>query len=151
MSNLNKTNEMIERIVNRRVKKGEREIVKRYAILLNDIRKELAKLYEKYEVNGKLTYAEMAKYDRLRKFMEYISWLLGSTYKDIKKIVYDILGESYLDGYYLTAWAVETDTLSRLAYSAVPASTITAMIENPITGLTPVSYTHLTLPTNREV
>ncbi|WPZ17796.1 phage minor head protein [Geobacillus subterraneus] len=136
MSNLNKTNEMIERIVNRRVKKGEREIVKRYAILLNDIRKELAKLYEKYEVNGKLTYAEMAKYDRLRKFMEYISWLLGSTYKDIKKIVYDILGESYLDGYYLTAWAVETDTLSRLAYSAVPASTITAMIENPITGLT---------------
>jgi SPP1 gp7 family putative phage head morphogenesis protein len=136
MKNLNKTPEMIERLVNRRVKKGERDIVKRYAILLNEVRKELAKLYEKYEVNGKLTYAEMAKYDRLRKFMEYISWLLGVAYKEVKKIVYDILGQSYLDGYYLTAWAVETDTLSRLSYSAVRPEVITAMIENPITGLT---------------
>jgi hypothetical protein len=136
MKNLNKTAEMIEKLVNKRVKKGERDIVKRYALLLNEIRKELAKLYEKYEVAGKLTYAEMAKYDRLRKFMEYISWLLGVAYKDVKKIVYDILGESYLDGYYLTAWAAETDTLSRLAYSAVSATTITAMIENPISGLT---------------
>jgi SPP1 gp7 family putative phage head morphogenesis protein len=136
MKNLNKTAEMIEKLVNKRVKKGERDIVKRYALLLNDVRKELAKLYEKYEIDGKLTFAEMAKYDRLRKFMEYISWLLGVVYKDVKKVIYDILGESYLDGYYLTAWAVETDTLSRLSYSAVRPETITAAIENPITGLT---------------
>lgn len=136
MSNLNKTPGMIERLVNRRVKKGERDIVKRYAILLNELRKELAKLYEKYEINNKLTYAEMAKYDRLRKFIEYIDYLLKTLYKDVRKTVYDVLGESYLDGYYLTAWAVETDTLSRLSYSAVRPEVITAMIENPITGLT---------------
>jgi len=136
MKNLNKTPEMIEQLVNKRVKKGERDIVKRYALLLNDIRKELAKLYEKYEVDGKLTFAEMAKYDRLKKFLDYMNWLLGAVYRDLKKVVYNILGESYLDGYYLTAWAVETDTLSRLNYSAVPASTIAAMIENPISGLT---------------
>ncbi|MBA2878045.1 SPP1 gp7 family putative phage head morphogenesis protein [Anoxybacillus kamchatkensis] len=136
MKNLNKTIEMIEKLVNRRVKKSERDIVKRYAILLNDVRKELAKLYEKYEVDGKLTYSEMAKFDRLRKFMEYIDYLLKILYKDVRKTVYDVLGESYLDGYYLTAWAVETDTLSRLSYSAVRPEVITAMIENPITGLT---------------
>lgn len=136
MANLNKTPELIEKLVNKRVKKGERDIVKRYALLLNELRKELAKLYEKYEVNGKLTYAEMAKYDRLRKFIEYIDYLLKILYKDVRKTVYDVLGESYLDGYYLTAWAVETDTLSRLSYSAVRPEVITAMIENPITGLT---------------
>jgi len=136
MKNLNKTIEMIEKLVNRRVKKGERDIVKRYAILLNDVRKELARLYEKYEVDGKLTYSEMAKYDRLRKFIEYIDYLLKILYKDVRNTVYDVLGESYLDGYYLTAWAVETDTLSRLSYSAVRQEVITAMIENPITGLT---------------
>ncbi|QXJ39582.1 NAD(+)--arginine ADP-ribosyltransferase EFV [Parageobacillus caldoxylosilyticus] len=136
MNNLNKTPEMIEKLVSRRVKKGERDIVKRYALLLNELRKELAKLYEKYEVNGKLTYAEMAKYDRLRKFIEYIDYLLKTVYKDVRKTIYDVLGESYLDGYYLTAWAVETDTLSRLSYSAVRPEVITAAIENPITGLT---------------
>ena len=136
MANLDKINELIEKLVNKLVKTREREIVKRYALLLSEIRHELAKLYEKYEIGGKLTYAEMAKYDRLRKFIEYIDYLLTIAYKDVRKTVYDVLGESYLDGYYLTAWAVETDTLSRLSYSAVRPEVITAMIENPITGLT---------------
>ena len=136
MKNLNKTIEMIEKLVNKRVKKGERDIAKRYAVLLNEIRKELAKIYEAYEVDGKLTYAEMAKYDRLKKFLERVNALLSSQYKDLKKTIFAILGESYLDGYYLTAWAVETDTLSRLNYSAVKPEVITTMIENPISGLT---------------
>lgn len=136
MNNLDKINKLIEQFANKLVKQSEREIVKRYAALLTEIRLELAKLYEKYEIDGKLTYAEMAKYDRLRKFIEYIDYLLTVAYKDMKKTVYDVLAMLYEEGYYYTAWAIETDTLSRLAYSAVPASTITAMIENPITGLT---------------
>lgn len=136
MANLDKINELIEKLVNKLVKMGEREIVKRYALLLSEIRQELAKLYEKYEIGGKLTYAEMAKYDRLRKFIEYIDHLLTVAYKDVKKTIYDVLAMLYEEGYYYTAWAIETDTLSRLAYSAVPAETIKAMIENPITGLT---------------
>ncbi|MED5050652.1 phage minor head protein [Anoxybacillus rupiensis] len=134
--NLDKINELIEQFANKLVKQSEWEIVKRYATLLTEIRLELAKLYEKYEIDGKLTYAEMAKYDRLRKFIEYIDHLLTVAYKDVKKTIYDVLAILYEEGYYYTAWAIETDTLSRLAYSAVPASTITAMIENPITGLT---------------
>ncbi|NNV04632.1 phage minor head protein [Brevibacillus sp. MCWH] len=134
--NLEKIQSLIEQLTNKLVKQSEREIVKRYATLLTEIRLELAKLYEKYEIDGKLTYAEMAKYDRLRKFIEYIDYLLKTLYKDVRKTVYDVLGESYLDGYYLTAWAVETDTLSRLSYSVVRPEVITAMIENPITGLT---------------
>jgi len=136
MKNLNKTPDMIERLLKKRLKKVERGIAKKYAVLLNEIRKELAKLYEKYEVEGKLTYAEMAKFDRLKKFLDYLNTLLSKQYKELKKAIYDVLGESYLDGYYLTAWAVETDTLSRLKYSTVPAATITAMIENPVSGLT---------------
>lgn len=136
MANLDKINELIEKLVNKLVKMGEREIVKRYALLLSEIRQELAKLYEKYEIDGKLTYAEMAKYDRLRKFIEYIDYLLTVAYKDVKKNIYDVLAMLYEEGYYHTAWAIETDTLSRLSYSAVPAETIKAMIESPITGLT---------------
>ncbi|WP_026678211.1 phage minor head protein [Fictibacillus gelatini] len=136
MKNLNKSAEVIERLVNKRVKGSERTIAMQYAVTLNEIRQALAKLYEKYETGGVLTYAEMAKYDRLTKFMEQIDRLLGSRYKQLKSLIYDVLGESYLDGYYLTAWAVETDTLSKLAYSAVSADMIMAMIENPISGLT---------------
>lgn len=136
MNNLNKSEEQINRLLDKLIKDADKEIAKQYANTLNEIRRELTKLYEKYEVDGKLTYAEMAKYDRLTKLIKEIDHLLKENYKTLRNVIYDVLGESYLDGYYLTAWAVETDTLSKLNYSAVPPETITAMIENPISGLT---------------
>lgn len=135
MADLNKTTETINRIIGQKVKGSERQIAKLYANTLNDIRKELAKLYEKYEVGGKLTYVEMAKYDRLTKFTEFLTELLTGQYKDLKTLIFDVLGESYQDGYYMTAWAVETSTLSKLAYSTVSAETILAAVDNPLTNL----------------
>lgn len=136
MANLNKTAAQINRSLGQRIKGADRAIAKRYAVMLNEIRAEIALLYEKYEVGGVLTYAEMAKYDRLNKFTGQVNGLLKNNYADIKDTIYDVLGESYKDGYYLTAWAIETDTLSKLAYSAVAAEVITKAIENPISGLT---------------
>ncbi|MEK5070510.1 phage minor head protein [Sporosarcina sp. FSL K6-1508] len=136
MANLNKTPEQINRALGQRIKGSDRAIAKRYAVMLNEVRAELASLYEKYEVGGVLTYAEMAKYDRLNKFTGKVNGLLKTNYADIKDTIYDVLGESYKDGFYMTAWAVETDTLSKLAYSAVSAEVITKSIENPISGLT---------------
>lgn len=135
MANLNKTPEQINRALGQRIKGSDRAIAKRYAVMLNEVRAELASLYEKYEVGGVLTYAEMAKYDRLNKFTGKVNGLLKTNYADIKDTIYDVLGESYKDGFYMTAWAVETDTLSKLAYSAVSSATITKAIENPISGL----------------
>ena len=135
MADLNKTTETINRIIGQKLKGSERQIAKLYANTLNDIRKELAKLYEKYEVGGKLTYVEMAKYDRLTKFTEFLTELLTGQYKDLKTLIFDVLGESYQDGYYMTAWAVETSTLSKLAYSTVAAETILAAVDNPLTNL----------------
>lgn len=135
MKNLNKTPQEINRSLGQRIKGADRAIAKRYAILLNEIRSDVALLYEKYEEGGILTYEEMSRYDRLDKFIGDINNLLKANYKDIKDTIYDVLGESYKDGYYLTAWAVETDTLSKLDYSAVKPETITKAIENPISGL----------------
>lgn len=135
MANLNKTPDQIKRMLDKRLKGSDRAIAKRYAVLLNEVRSNVATLYEKYEEGGVLTYEEMAKYDRLDKFVGEVNSLLKNNYADIQDVIYEVLGESYRDGFYLTAWAVETDTLSKLAYSAVKPETITKMIENPISGL----------------
>ncbi|KOP82002.1 hypothetical protein AMS60_05595 [Bacillus sp. FJAT-21945] len=136
MSNLEDSAKYIEKLLDKRLEESERAIAKRYALLLDEIRKEIAKLYESYEKDGVLTYAEMAKYDRLNKFLTYVNGLLVTNYKDVKKVIYDVLNDTYFEGYYRTAWAIETDSLSKLAYAAVTPETITAMIENPIAGLT---------------
>lgn len=135
MANLDNSEERLRKYLERKLKGTDKTIARNYANILREIRKELSKLYEKYEIDGKLTYAEMAKFDRLKKFNLFINELLTLQYKDMKKVVYDFLGDAYQEGYYMTGWAIETDTLSKLRYSAVNAETITAMIENPITGL----------------
>lgn len=126
---------MIEMLLDKRLQKAELAIARQYAQLLNKIRHELGLIYEKYEVNGQLTYVEMAKYDRLKKFLSNVNSLMGTAYKDLKKTFDEVLSETYFDGYYLTGWAIETDTLSRLNYSVVKSDVILAMIENPISGL----------------
>lgn len=136
MKILNKTAQMIEKALNKRLLGAEKAIGKKYAVMLNEIRQQLAGIYERFEVGGQLTYAEMAKYSRLQSFYKWIDTLLGTHYKSLTDVIYDVLGESYLYGYYMTAWAVEVETLSRLAYSTVAAPVIKAMIENPIAGLT---------------
>jgi len=136
MSNLNKSAELIEKLLDAQIDGSEKVIAKRYAKLLNEIRLELSKVFEQYEKDGVLTYSEMAKYDRLHKFLSTVNHLLSVNYKDVKTVVYGALESIYKEGYYRTAWAIETDSLSKLAYAAVTADVVTAMIENPISGLT---------------
>lgn len=135
MVNLNKSATQINRALGQLIKGADREIAKRYAVTLNEIRAMLASLYEKYEQGGVLTYEEMARYNRLDKFMNEVNGLLKLNHSDVRDTIYNVLGESYKDGFYLTAWAVETDTLAKLGYSAVKPEVITKMIENPISGL----------------
>jgi uncharacterized protein with gpF-like domain len=136
MSNLEDSAKLLEKLLDKRIEGSEKAIAKRYALLLREIQKEIAKLFEKHEVKGVLTYAEMAKFDRLKKFLAYVNELLGLNYKDVKNTIYEALNETYQDAYYMTGWAIETDSLSKLAYASVPPETILAMIENPIAGLT---------------
>jgi len=134
--NLNKVMEQINRAIGQLVKRNERQIARRYARAIVEIRAALAKLYEKYERDGVLTWADMAKYDRLKRFLDEINRVVLLVHKDLSKQIFAALGEVYQEGYYLTAWAVETETKTRLAYSTVTADTIVAAINNPISGLT---------------
>jgi hypothetical protein len=136
VNNLDETAKLIEELLDERLEESERTLVKRYALLLDEIRKELAKLYERHETGGVLTYAEMAKYDRLNKFLAYVNGLLLLNYKDVRKTIYEVLETVYKEGYYRTAWAIETQSLSKLAYTATTPEIVTAMIENPVAGLT---------------
>lgn len=128
--------EQINRRIGQLIAKEEREIARKYAKVLLEIRNLLAKQYEQYEKGGQLTLQEMLKHDRIKKLMRRINHLLKVHYKDINKQMERVLGESYTEGYYLTAWAVETYALTKLSYASVRPESLTAMLNNPVAGLT---------------
>jgi len=136
MTNLEKAIQLINKIVDRLVKGSEREVIKRYAKTLAEIRGMLGLLYEKYESDGILTYDELAKFDRLQKFLNEINQEVATNYKDIAKTFADTLEKVFKEGYYLTAWGIETEAMAKLAYSTVPSDVILEAINNPVSGLT---------------
>lgn len=136
MNNLETAMLLINRLVNKLVKTGEKEVKKRFAQTLTEARSMLASLYEKYETGGVLTYAEMAKYDRLRKFLKELNQEVSTNYKDVAENIVKMLEKVFQEGYYLTAWGIETEARAMLAYSAVSSDFILAAINNPISGLT---------------
>lgn len=143
--NLKKVGHMINRRIGQKIDAGERDVAKKYAQVLTEIRSKMANAYEKWEVDGKLTWAEMAKFDRLNKMMADFEYLLKTHYKDLSKQMPDILADVYQEGYALTAWAVETDTQALLNYSSATTAQIEAMAAAPVAGLTLVQ----TLERNR--
>jgi hypothetical protein len=126
----------INRRIGQLVKEHERLIARRYAATLVDMRAILSKQYEKYEQGGELTLQEMLKHDRMKKMMREMNFLLKTHYKDVNKVMEQLLGGVYTEGFNLTAWAVESETRLKLGYSSVSPETLTAMLKNPVDGLT---------------
>lgn len=131
--------EDIEKKINRRigqlVKEGDREIAKLNADVIKEVRKLLSWYYEKYEVGGKLTYEEMAKYKRLKRLERDLMDVLRHSYGGLDKMMHRVLRDVYQEGYYMTAWGIENEIGKDLRYTTL-SDEIIASVNNPISGLT---------------
>ncbi|MEH6945201.1 phage minor head protein [Bacillus sp. JJ722] len=136
MNILKKAFQFIQSTYNKMTRKTEKDVIQQYVNLLSNIRKEMALLFEKYEVEGKLTYAEMAKYHRLEEYFRKTEYTIDTHYKGLKKTIFKSLSKAYENAYYETAKGIQEAIEQDLQYSSVPHEVITAAIELPIEGLT---------------
>lgn len=116
--------------------KKERDISKLYAGLLLEIQKILAEQYRRYETDGILTYVEMIKYDRLKKFEKELIELINNKDKEIRDEIMNHLADQYKESYYRTAHVIEMAAKVKLAYSAVKREVLYEAINIDFTGLT---------------
>jgi hypothetical protein len=136
LDDLNKRIATINRRIGQMIQAQQRETAKRYAKVLITIRAEMAKQYEQFEQDGKLSLQQMLKYDRLKKLNQRMEHILNAHYKDFAAALYKAMGETYKEGYYLTGHAVEMHIQKKIGYRAVRPETFKAMLDNPINGLT---------------
>lgn len=134
--NLDEIEKQINRSIGQQLDGTEREVGKRFAKTLNEIRAMLSELYEKYSQDGRLSYADMVKYDRLNKFMEKIDTLMTVNYNNVYSAVYRALGWTYQETWDLMTWSIENTAEKELGREVATPETIEAMINNPVKGLT---------------
>jgi hypothetical protein len=118
------------------IKNTEKNLVKNYKQALKDLRAKMALIYEKYAQEGKLTYAEMAKYNRYvnlnKAITEQLKELTGQNAKAIKTLA----GSTYQESYYRQAFFFEKTVQVKLGFGLLNPDVIKAAVQNPISGLT---------------
>jgi len=120
----------------RRLKFIERQTRNNYKKSYKQIRSIFAEATAKYEVGGKLTYAEMVKYDRLKRMEKEMQKELTSLYAKDHRLLVNGMTVDYKDEYFRTGYALEKDIQAKLSYIPIDEARITAAIQNPIDGLT---------------
>ncbi|OAH53889.1 hypothetical protein AWH48_11515 [Domibacillus aminovorans] len=116
--------------------RAEKELVAEYMTALQDIHRLLESQYLQYEEDGKLTFEVMTKHNRLKKFEQGMVDYIVVLNKKIGSTLIKHLKDLYTEGYYTGAWILETETLTKLAFSSVPIEVLENAIQHNFTGLT---------------
>jgi len=129
--NFNAADKAIDRITN----STRKNIIKAYSESLNSVRSKMAFIFEKYSTDGVLTYADMAKYNRLVNLEKEIRDELYGLTGENAKAIRTLSGDVYQESYYRTAHALEFEAQAKLSYGMINPKVIEASIQNPLSGL----------------
>lgn len=128
--------EQIERLLERQTDQKERDLAKRYASLLLAIQSVLGEFYRRYETDGRLTYVEVIRYDRLKRLNNEIIELINEEDKSVRREIFGHLENQYQEAFYRVAHAIETIAKAKLNYSAVRREVLDEAVNIDFTGLT---------------
>jgi hypothetical protein len=128
-----------ERIVKnseRLFKSLEKSSKREYALMLREVRAEVATAYAQYaNADGVLTYAEMQKYNRIKKLKSAIDDIVQDRTGNVKALMSSVLKENIS-----TSYAASILALGETAGVALPEKvsieTITAILKKPVGGWT---------------
>jgi len=113
----------------------EKWIKETYRDAYKDIQTIIASMHEKYSVDGKLTLADMTRYNRLAKIEQELAETLVTLYKNNKKYLYQTMESAYLQGYFEQQYKLEMGAQALLGFAGVNEKAIQAMISDSLTGL----------------
>lgn len=120
--------------VNKILKSIEPNLIRAYKKSLEDIKKEIAWIFEKY--GDDVTYAQMQAYNRLTAIEKEISKELKNLTGETIKLTDRKIKEAILEEYYKTAYALEVGSGFKLGFGELNKSMIDAIVINPLDRLT---------------
>lgn len=122
--------------VDRVLTDAEKKLVREYRAVLKSVKSDLASLYEKYSVDGKLTYAEMSKYNRLKTLNTNIAAELNALGQAQDKTIKTLVGDAYEESFYRYGYSLDAGNGLDIGFGPVNRETILGLINEPnVSGL----------------
>lgn len=126
----------VKRISDTMTAETEKRMVREYKSALVDLKSQMARIYEKYEVDGKLTYNEMAKYNRLESMIKDANGTLKDLLKVTDREITNNTKGLFEENYYRMGYTLESEAGAKLSFGVLNPKVVQAAVENPISGLT---------------
>lgn len=123
------------RLVMRNEARIERALTDNYAAALNAIRSDMARVYERYAINGRLANAEMTKYNRLRALDKQIVSELRPTIEANRKLIEKAAEVQYDEAFYRRAWSIDQAAGVSLRWGMLSAEQVRAAVANDLRHL----------------
>lgn len=130
MKDLDKYTDTLSKYLDKRAKKAEKAIKKLYLELAKSVVAEVGKIYQKYEKDGKLSYADMMKYNRLNNFMNTITYQVNTVHTEYRSALDRVMGESYEYSYDWVSWAIQKETAAKIARTKLRMAQIARAKQN---------------------
>ena len=109
-----------------------RELASNYAEAIEAIRADLARLYERYAENGKLTHAEMSKYNRLASLERQIREDIRPVALRNNRLLDRLAKVQYEESFYRHAWTLDQHVGVSLRWGLLSPEQVTAAVSNDL-------------------
>ena len=130
-----KNQQELDKYIDKIIRNAEKETTRIYAQRFKEIQKEISSIYEDYEEDGKLTLAQMTKYNRLDKSLDFIINELLKAQDGAYRLAQKTMKEVFLENYFRTAYLMEFESQRRLGFGSLSNNLVEAAVENPIDKL----------------
>jgi SPP1 gp7 family putative phage head morphogenesis protein len=114
---------------------AEEKLLYMYHEAYNTIVSDIAGLYERYSVNGKLTYAEMSKFNRLKNLERQVSDKLLPQFRKSDEYIKKITGIIYEESFYQHAYAIDQDAGAALKWGLLREADVESIVNSPLSKL----------------
>jgi len=118
-----------------RLQAYEKAVVANYRQALRNIRQTIGRLYEKYAVNGKLTYAEMSKYNRLSALEKQIQEDILPSIAKNQGIYKNMPPIEYEEAFYRYGWSIDQQLGASLKWGVLNENAVKAAVANPMNNI----------------
>jgi SPP1 gp7 family putative phage head morphogenesis protein len=132
MPDIRRLEDIAKNALEKRLSSYERQVILNYAEALKKIRADIGKVYEKYAVNGKLTNAEMSKYNRLTALEKQIVEDLSPVVRKSARLVEKMSKVEYEEAFYQYAWTIDQSTGVALRWGLLNENAVAAAVANPL-------------------
>ncbi|AWI35729.1 phage minor head protein [Bacillus safensis] len=126
----------IDKLLDDMIAEDAKKIDAVFAQRLKEINQQIAALYAKYSIDGKLSMADLNKYNRFKKEMERMTEESSKAFKTVIIIVEALAAKQFLENYMRSAYLYEIEAAVKMGYTLPTTAMIQQAILNPIAELT---------------